>query len=76
MFLQCFVALFMIEILPRVLIWIANGQNLHFVQKYVCFILLRGDLNICGWETDEKLTRFCSSSMDVLPSKSSRRSRD
>ncbi len=52
------------------LIWIANGQNLHFVQKYLCFILLRGDQNICGWETDEKLTRLCSSSMDVLPSKS------
>ncbi len=58
------------------LIWIANGQNLHFVQKYLCFILLRGDQNICGWETDEKLTRLCSSSMDVLPSRSSSRSRD
>ncbi len=33
------------------LIWIANGQNLHFVQKYLRFILLRGDQNICGWET-------------------------
>ncbi len=58
------------------LIWIANGQKLHFVQKYLCFIFLRGDLNIYGWETDEKLTRLCSSSMDVLPSKSSSRSRD
>ncbi len=57
-------------------IWIANGQNLHLVQKYLCFILLRGDLNICAWETDEKLTCLCSSSMNVLPSKSSSRSRD
>ncbi len=58
------------------LIWIANGQNLHFVQKYISFILIRGDLNICGWETDGKLTCLCSSSMDVLPAKSSSRSRD
>ncbi len=28
------------------------------------FILLRVDLNICGWETCESL---CSSSMDILP---------
>ncbi len=66
MLLQRFVALFMIEILPRVLIWIANDQNLHFVQKYLCFILLRDDLNICGWESDEKLTvlwMFCPPSL-------------
>ncbi len=50
------------------LIWIANGPNFHFVQKYLCFILLKGDLKICGWETDEKLTRLCCSSVDVLPS--------
>ncbi len=43
---------------------------------YLCFILLRGDLNICDWETDEKLTGLCCSSMDVLPAKSSSRSRD
>ncbi len=35
---------------------------------YLCFILLRGDLNICGLETDCKLTGLCCSSMDVLPS--------
>ncbi len=54
----------------RCLIWIANGQNLHFVQKYLCVILLRRDLNISGCETDEKLTRLCRSSMYVLPSES------
>ncbi len=58
------------------LIWFPNGQNLPFVQRYLCFFLLRGDLNICGMETDEKLTRLCSSSMDVLPSKSSSWSHD
>ncbi len=58
------------------LIWIANGQNLHFVQKYLCFVLLRGDQNICGWETDEKLTCLSCSSMDVLPSNSLSRSHD
>ncbi len=51
-------------------------QNLHFVHTYLCFILLRGDLNICGWETDGKLTGLCCSSMVVLPSMSSSRSRD
>ncbi len=56
MFLQCFVALFMIKILPRVLNMDCKWPKL--VQKYVCFILLRRDLNICGWETDEELTRF------------------
>ncbi len=58
------------------LIWIANGPNLHFVQKYLCFILLRRDLNISGCETDGKLTCLCCSSIDVLPSRSSSRSRD
>ncbi len=69
MFLQRFVTLFMIEILPRVLNMNCKWPNLHFAQKYLCFILLRGDLNICAWETDEKLTCLCSSSMDVLPSR-------
>ncbi len=45
-------------------------------KKYLCFIILRGDLNICGWETDEKLRSLCCSAMDVLPSKSLSRSRD
>ncbi len=43
---------------------------------FLCFILLRGDLNICGWETDDKLTGLCCSSVDVMPSRSSSRSRD
>ncbi len=76
MFLQIFSHCLWFKYCHGCLIWIANGQNWHFVQKYLCFILLRGDLNICGWETDEKLTRFCWSSMDVLPSKSSSRLRD
>ncbi len=71
-----FVALFIIEILPRVLNMDCKWPKLAFVQKYICFILLRGDLNICGWETDEKWTRLCCNSMDVLPSRSSSRSRD
>ncbi len=66
----------MIEILPGGLNMDCYGQNLHFVQKYLCFILLRGDLNICGCEMDEKCTRLRSSSMDVLPSKSSSQSCD
>ncbi len=33
---------------------------------YLCFILLRGDLNICGWEKYGKLTRLCCSSVDVF----------
>ncbi len=73
MFLQRFNALFIIEILLNM---DYKGQNLHFVQKYLCFILLRGDINICGWETDEILTRLCCSSVYVLPSESSSRSRD
>ncbi len=73
MFLQRFVALFMIEILPQVL---NMDPNLHFVQKYLCFILLRCDLNISGCETDEILTGLCCSYIDVLLSRSSSRSRD
>ncbi len=38
----------------------------------LCFILLRGDLNICGFETDGKLAGLCCSSIDVLHSRSSR----
>ncbi len=71
-----FVALFMIEILPRVLNMDHKWTKLAFVQKYLCFIILRRDLNIFSWETDEKLTRLCWSSMDVLPSESSSRSHD
>ncbi len=43
MFLQHFVALFMIEI---VLNMDRKWPKLAFVQKYLCFILLRDDLNI------------------------------
>ncbi len=66
----------MIEILQRVLNMDCKWPKLAFCSEYLCFIILRGDLNTCSWETGEKLTRLCSSSMDVLPSKSSSRSRD
>ncbi len=36
---------------------------------YLCFILLTGELNICGLERDGKLTGLCRL-MDVLPSRS------
>ncbi len=73
-----FVALFMIEILPRVLNMDCKCPKLAFCSEIPLgyLILLRGDLNIRGWETDDKLTRLCSSSMDVLPSKFLSRSRD
>ncbi len=73
MFLQRLSHCLLLKYCRGCLIWIANGQNLHFVQKYICFILLRGDLNISGWETDEKWTRLCCNSMDVLPSRQGRR---
>ncbi len=50
--------------------------KLAFCSHSVCFILLRGDLNICGFETDGKLAGLCCSSIDVLHSRSSSRSRD
>ncbi len=53
----------------------ANGQNQYFAH-ILSFIILRGDLNICGCETDGKWTGLSCSSMDVLPSRSSSRSRD
>ncbi len=46
------------------------------IVSIYCFILLRGDLNMCGCETDGKLTGLCCSFMDVLPSRSSSRLRD
>ncbi len=49
----------------RSLIWITNGQN-FFVQKYLCFILLRGYPNICGWETDEKLQFYWCFALQVF----------
>ncbi len=76
MFLQRFVALFMIEILPWVLNMDCKWPKLAFCSEIPLFYFLRGDLSICVWETDEKLTRLCCSSMDVLLSRSSSRSRD
>ncbi len=56
MFLQCFVVhCLMIEILPRVLNMDCN------LFTYLCFILLRGDLNICGietWKIDRLVLQF------------------
>ncbi len=76
MFLQCFVALFLIEILLRVLNMDCKWPKLAFRSEIPLFCSLRGDQNICGWETDEKLTRLSCSSMDVLPSNSLSRSHD
>ncbi len=59
----------MIEILPRVL-------NMDCKWTKLAFCLLRGDLNICGCETDGKLRGLSCNSVDVLPSRSSSRSRD
>ncbi len=67
----------MIEYLHGCLMWICKmAKNSYFIHTYLCFILLRGDLNICGWEIDGKLTGLRRSSMDVLSSKSSSRARD
>ncbi len=43
---------------------------------YLCFILLRGDLNICSCEADGRLTGLCYRSIDVLPFRSSSQSCD
>ncbi len=40
------------------LILMTNGQNLHFVQKYLCFILLRGDQNL--WMGNMKNWHACA----------------
>ncbi len=48
----------MIEMLPSVFNMDCKWPKHAFCSDILCFILLRGYLNICGWETDEKLTRF------------------
>ncbi len=58
MFLQRFVALFMIEILPRVLNMDRKWPKVAFCSEILCFILLRRDLNICRRNIDTLLQQF------------------